>query len=62
MIDNLQVDAVTIPYRKIICKSCMSVGDTQTGFKIFDSETKGRALAVCDQCGTQNLIKKERNL
>lgn len=61
MTTNLQMDPVSIPFRKIICKSCQTVGDTQTGFKLFDSEVKGRAQAICEACGTANLIKKERN-
>lgn len=57
---ELTTTGFSIPFRKIICKSCNTAGDTVIGFKISESEVKGRALAVCEQCGTPNLIKKDR--
>ncbi|EKD69581.1 MAG: hypothetical protein ACD_47C00072G0002 [uncultured bacterium] len=60
MSSSSQFNPISIPFRKIICKSCQTVGSTETGFKIFDSEVKDRALAVCDSCGASNLIRKER--
>lgn|GEM_PF-6133143 len=60
MSSNAQLSPIDIPFRKIICKSCQTVGSTEMGFKIFESEIKDRAMAVCDSCGATNLIKKER--
>ncbi|MEZ7893139.1 MAG: hypothetical protein QMC67_15495 [Candidatus Wallbacteria bacterium] len=62
MSTNSQLNPITIPFRKIICKKCQFVGDSNAGFKIYDSEEKERVSAVCEHCGTSNLIKKERKM
>lgn len=56
------LNPVTIPFRKIICKTCQTPGTSDMGFKIFDSQEVGRVTAVCEHCGATNLIRKERNI
>jgi len=60
MTNQHDLNPVTIPFRKIICKSCQTPGTTDMGFKIFDSQEPGRVTAVCESCGAPNLIKKDR--
>lgn len=55
-----QLNPITIPFRKIICKSCNKAGNSESGFKIYSSDVKDRVLAICESCGATNLIKKEK--
>lgn len=53
---------VAIDHRKIVCKSCQRAGDNTVGFRLYEAPVLERVIAVCEGCGTANMIRRKLTL